>query len=248
MPTASSLVRRVSNGLRKIASGRRPFGESVWPGVPNDLFVAHSSIYHFAGRFVRGARVLDAGCGTGYGAPILVSSGAIRVHGVDIDARSIAYARRHFTSEAVSFSPGDCQDLALEGSSLDFVFASNVLEHLDHPELFLHSALQALRPGGRALFALPPITSEATAALHGDIAYHRSNLTLRAWHDLISGLPWTVAVYRHSFEGPGKAPDFASPRPSALTPSAFAFTESTVESLYASSPITAVFLAAWPAA
>lgn len=197
---------------------------------------------------MRGAAVLDAGCGTGYGAPILVSSGATRVHGIDIDPRSIAYARRHFASEAITFSPGDCQDLALEESSLDFVFASNVLEHLDHPERFLRAALRALRPGGRALLAVPPITSEATAALHGDIAYHRSNLTLRAWDDLLSGLPWTLAVYRHSFEGPGNAPDFASPWPSALSPSAFAFTESSVEALYASWPITAVFLAARPPA
>lgn len=247
MPSPSYWTRRVLNGLRKVGAGLRPFGESVWPGVPNDLFVAHASIYHFAARYVQGATVLDAGCGTGYGAGILAHSGATRVHGVDIDPLSVAYARRHFASAAVSFARGDCQALTVEDGRYDFVFASNVLEHLDRPGLLLDSAYRTLRPGGRALVALPPITSEATAALHRGIHYHRSNLTIDAWHALLSGLPWALSVHAHTFEGPGPYPDFASPFPSVLSPSAFAFREATLASLHEAPPITAIFLATKPA-
>jgi len=57
--------KRFLNGMRKVASGLRPFNESVWPGVRNDLFVAHESLYQLAAPYAAGARVLDAGCGTG---------------------------------------------------------------------------------------------------------------------------------------------------------------------------------------
>ena len=243
MSSASRRLRRLTNGVRKVAAGLRPFGESVWPGVRNDLFVAHASIYEFGARFAGGARVLDAGCGTGYGAAILVRAGAAHVHGVDVDGRSVAFARRHYGSGSISFSEGDCESLVLEEGAYGLVFASNVLEHLVRPERFLESAFRALRPGGRALIALPPITSEETAALHRDIHYHRSNRTVESWLALASSLPWSVALLAHVFRGPGPHPDFASPFPSTLTASAFDVREATLESMREATPITAIFLA-----
>ena len=117
-----------------------------------------------------------------------------------------------------------------------------MLEHLEAPELLLQSAFQALRPGGTALFAVPPITSDAAAAVHDRIHYHRSNLSVVAWHTLLTGLPWNVSVHAHVFAGTGPHPDFGSPFPSALLPSAFVVEPSTIEAIYDSTPITAVFL------
>src|SRR6266566_3430102 len=77
-------LHRALNGIRKVAAGLRPFSESVWPGVRNDLFVAHESIYRFFANDVRNRDVLDAGCGTGYGSHILARSGAKSVVGVDL--------------------------------------------------------------------------------------------------------------------------------------------------------------------
>ncbi len=236
-------TQRASNSIRKVAAGLRPFGESVWPGVQNDLFAGHASLYLFAGRFVRGARVLDVGCGTGYGAAILASHGALEVLGVDIDPLSVAYANRHFAAAGIHFRTGDAQRLLLSEATIDFLYASNVLEHLEAPELLLENAFQALRPGGAALFAVPPITSEAAATVHRGIHYHRSNLSVVAWHTLLAGFPWNVSVHAHAFAGSGPHPDFGSPFPTALHPSAFVVEPSTIEAIYGSPPITAVFLA-----
>ena len=241
-------ARRTVNGLRKVAAGLRPFGESVWPGVRNDLFVGHLSLYLFASQFVRGARVLDVGCGTGYGAQLLTAHGAIHVLGIDIDPLSVSYARRHFAAPVIEFRTGDAQRLRLADSSFEVIYASNVLEHLEEPELLLQRAFQALRPGGVAIFAVPPITSEATAALHHDIHYHRSNLTVVAWHALLTRLPWTVSVFSHLFAASGQHPDFSSPFPSSYGPSAFVVVPSSLEILCTSPSITAVFLAERPAA
>ena len=234
------------NGLRKVTAGLRPFGESVWPGVRNDLFVAHESIYRFASPYARDASVLEAGCGTGYGSRILSEAGASQVLGLDIDPLSIAFARRRFATPTLRFERADCQHLALPAAHFDLVFASNVLEHLVRPAGFVSTAFEALRPGGRALFAVPPITSVATAALHDDIHYHRSNLTVAAWHALLTAHAWTVTTFTHTFVDPEPHVDFASPFPSALSPSSFAFTEVPAEDLQGTPTITAVFLAAKP--
>ncbi len=110
---AETAVRRLLNGLRKVAAGLRPFNESVWPGVENDLLVAHRSIYRFFAGFVAGRDVLDAGCGTGYGSAVLADAGARSVLGVDVDRLSVAYAQRRFRRANLTFRRADCEQLEL---------------------------------------------------------------------------------------------------------------------------------------
>lgn len=236
-------VRRVLNGLRKVASGLRPFNESVWPGVENDLFVAHRSIYAFAAPLARDGDVLDAGCGTGYGTHELARAGARSVLGVDVDRLSVAFARRHYRHPRLAFRVADCETLAVAPGSLDLVFSSNVLEHLEEPEAFLGAAFAALRPGGRALLAVPPITTAEALGDNQGIHYHRSNLFLSEWHALLSTLPWSLTLFAHRPPEALPAPDFGSPFPSTLRPGDFRFEPSTLEEAHARVPLTAVFLA-----
>ena len=61
-------------------------GERVIPGqVDVDLLNEHLARYSFAARLARGKRVLDAGCGAGYGSAELARS-AESVVGVDVAA------------------------------------------------------------------------------------------------------------------------------------------------------------------
>lgn len=234
--------------MRKVASGLRPFNESVWPGVRNDLFVAHESLYRLAAPYAAGARVLDAGCGTGYGAAVFAEAGARSVLAVDLDFFSVRFARRHFPHPAITFRRGDCERLSLPPESLDLVFSSNVLEHLEHPDAFLASARAALAAGGAAVIAVPPITTDGVLEENRGIRYHRSNLTLSEWDALLERFPWSVTLYHHHFSGSGPTPDFTSPFPSMLATSDFSLTEGTVAEAYDFCPLTAVFVARRPAA
>jgi SAM-dependent methyltransferase len=234
-------ARRLRNGIKKLAAGLRPFGESVWPGVKNDLFVAHESIYLYFASLVAGRRVLDAGCGTGYGSALLARSGAASVLAVDIDRFSIRYARRRYSAPNLTFLTADCERLDLPEASLDVIVSSNVLEHLDRPERFLALAADALTAGGRLVVALPPITYAAALEQHERIRYHRSNLSVDGWLELFARCGWSVAVLAHRYAPEPALPDFRSLEPSRLSAGDFTVLPSHRNAVYAEPPITVVY-------
>lgn len=123
----------------RLSEGRRS-GTALWE--------LHMAAYRWAAQFAAGARVLDFGCGTGYGAAFLADT-ASHVTGYDIDEAAIAYAREHYGREGVEFTTGPP-----ESSSYDLVLSFQVIEHVD-PDAYLADALRALRPGGRLLLTTP---------------------------------------------------------------------------------------------
>ena len=107
--------------------------------------------------YCRNKRVLDAGCGTGYGSHFLASHGAASVFGVDISAEAIDEARQHYVLDNLRFEQRDVQaldDPALHGR-FDVVVNFETLSHLREPEKFLGGALKALAPGGTLVVSTP---------------------------------------------------------------------------------------------
>lgn len=233
---------RLGNSLRRWLAGLGLRGECVWPGAPTDLFRAHESVYAFAATLFEGGTVLDAGCGTGYGSALLAETKADAVLGVDVDPRSIAYARRHYERSNLRFAVADCQELTLDDDSLDFVVSSNVLEHLHDPGSFLRSMAAALRDGAKMLLVMPPIIDESSLRANEEIPYHVSNLYVEDWVRLFCGAGFDVRVFRHLY-GPGvERLDFASPLPSAARPEDFRFVEGTARDLYERPSLGGVYL------
>jgi SAM-dependent methyltransferase len=231
---------RAMNGLRKVAAGLRPFSESVWPGARTDLFVAHESLYELFALHAKGRVVLDAGCGTGYGACKVAESGASQVLGLDVDSRSIAFARKRYVHSHLEFRVDDIEQLSVPAASFDLVIASNSLEHLRTPTLFFRRLRGILRRGGSAFVAVPPIYGAKEAEIHAGIHYHRSNLSVSEWADLIRQEGFAVSGYIHQARGP-IMPNVYSHRPSRLASTDFSFVHVPVERLWLEPSITAVF-------
>ncbi|MFM7291557.1 MAG: class I SAM-dependent methyltransferase, partial [Planctomycetia bacterium] len=81
-------------------TGRGNFGERQDPGADDGAgdwgFLAHRSIYDFAGRYARGRRCLEIGCGTGYGSRLFLEAGATSLVAIDKDAAGLdALRARH---------------------------------------------------------------------------------------------------------------------------------------------------------
>lgn len=130
-------------------------GERVIPGeVEADLLNEHLARYAFAARFARERRVLDAGCGAGYGAARL-AAGARRVVALDLAAEAIDIARSRYASPRLEFLRADCRALPFASAAFDLVVAFEVVEHLGEWEKFLAEARRVLSGAGELVISTP---------------------------------------------------------------------------------------------
>ena len=114
----------------------------------------HHHRYLVATRYCADCDVLDVACGEGYGSALL-GRVAHRVLGVDLDAETVAFARRNYGSPHVLFQRGDAADLELEPNSFDVVVSFETLEHLTDHDGFLTGIRRVLRPGGLFIVSSP---------------------------------------------------------------------------------------------
>ena len=130
-------------------------GERVVPGlVDPNLFNEHLARYRFAAQYAQNARVLDAGCGSGYGTAELACA-ATSVVGMDISAEAVAHARRTFDAPNIRFLQGSCEALPFADASFDVVAAFEVIEHLEGWQQLLTEARRVLGPAGVLLVSTP---------------------------------------------------------------------------------------------
>ena len=229
-------------------------GERVTPDRADWGYYAHLSIYSFAKGFTADKRVLDAGCGTGYGSHYLLGQGADYVEAIDNSERAIAFCRRRYSALGLHFQAMNlCGELLLEDSDFDIAFSSNVMEHLPSPDAFLAQLIRILRPGGIFIMAVPPIVTPGMLEANKKNPYHITNLTPMAWFTKLNRYFQEVRGYRHwvmrEWEGEDGRPR-GIPSPASETTireTDFTFEEQPIEILNTlTSNITAVFVARFP--
>jgi SAM-dependent methyltransferase len=106
----------------------------------------HLERYHWASRFTRGLRVLDAACGSGYGSRILLDAGAREVTSVDLSPDAAAPSR---------FVRGDVAKLPLRNASVDAYVCFETIEHVPNDQALLREARRVLVPGGTFFCSTP---------------------------------------------------------------------------------------------
>ncbi|MDN3245119.1 class I SAM-dependent methyltransferase [Streptomyces mutabilis] len=143
-----------------------------------------------------GARVLDAGCGTGRALPPLraaVGRSGLVV-GADLTPAMLQAAVRAGRDRAGRLLLTDVAALPLRSRSLDAVFAAGLIAHLPDPAGNLTELARVVRPGG-VLALFHPIGRAALAARQG------RRITpddLRAEHrlrPLLAGSGWRMTSY-----------------------------------------------------
>jgi SAM-dependent methyltransferase len=129
-------------------------GERTLPGIAeeNYWFRRHEAAYLALLPFVRGADVLDAGCGEGYGAAILRRE-ARTVLALDNEQPVVAHvAARYPVLAAVR---GDLQRLPVGDGGVEVVANLQVVEHLHDQPAFVAECARVLRPAGTLLISTP---------------------------------------------------------------------------------------------
>jgi 2-polyprenyl-3-methyl-5-hydroxy-6-metoxy-1,4-benzoquinol methylase len=113
----------------------------------------HIQRYEFSAEYCAGKRVLDLGCGIGYGSYYLSSLPGTSVVGVDISDVAIREANKIYSGPSVEFLKADVERL-LDGPAVrergpfQAVVNFENIEHLQHPDRMLASARELLGSGG----------------------------------------------------------------------------------------------------
>ena len=130
-------------------------GERVIPGqVDPDLWAEHVSRYAFAARFASGARVLDLGCGAGYGTAELAGP-ARSAMGIDLAPEAVGHARSAYSLANISFIPASVTAVPFRDGVFDLITAFEVIEHLDDWRALLSEGRRLLRHNGVFLVSTP---------------------------------------------------------------------------------------------
>ncbi|MBU2575184.1 MAG: class I SAM-dependent methyltransferase [Elusimicrobia bacterium] len=155
----AEIIRRVKNFLSGIISSEK--GERFIPGhatgridetAPSDF----GGFYRFAAQFVKGAAILDTGCGCGYGIEYLVRSGAASCTGIDISQKALRYARGKFKEAGLSYLSGSAEDLSLfEDGKFDVVISIEVIEHLRDPQKHVADIFRVMKKGSILVLSTP---------------------------------------------------------------------------------------------
>ena len=131
-------------------------GERVIPGQTDpDLFNEHLARYSFARALVGQRRVLDAGCGAGYGTARLARR-ATYVVGLDNALEALRGAREEYAGSNIFFQQGDCAALPFSDESFDVVLHHAVFEHVPDPEKGYREIFRVLRRGGSTIGLVDP--------------------------------------------------------------------------------------------
>ena len=105
---------------------------------------------------VRGARVLDLGCGDAALSFLLRQQGATVV-GTDLDWIGVVWGQRQWrnqgTQAALAMANG--YDLPFPDAAFDCVICSEVLEHVQRPERLVGEMRRVLKVGGRFVLTTP---------------------------------------------------------------------------------------------
>jgi 2-polyprenyl-3-methyl-5-hydroxy-6-metoxy-1,4-benzoquinol methylase len=115
----------------------------------------HVARYLWGAQLARGRTVLDAGCGTGYGAKLIVEAGADRVVGVDISEDAVAEASEFNTSERVEIHQADLRSLPYADGEFSLVMCFEVIEHVEDRGAILDELARVLGREGILCISTP---------------------------------------------------------------------------------------------
>jgi 2-polyprenyl-3-methyl-5-hydroxy-6-metoxy-1,4-benzoquinol methylase len=130
-------------------------GERFIPEMMGGVLIEaeHLVRYALAAHVAKGKRVLDAGCGVGWGGALLRRAGAASVAGVDIAFDAIGYARTK--AAGVDFVVADLGRIPFSDGSFEVITCFEAIEHVERQDEVLDELARVLEPGGLLLVSSP---------------------------------------------------------------------------------------------
>jgi SAM-dependent methyltransferase len=157
-----------------------------------DLTAIHHLVrYKWAIELLRssaptGGRIVDVGCGAGYGAFELAGVLPLaQVTGIDYDQRAIARAASEFKRPNLRFVHGNplVWESVIGAEPFDVMVCFDVIEHVEHREILMENIVRHLKDDGRLLFSTPCGMPENN--LKPDWEFHRIEYGTASLYDFL---------------------------------------------------------------
>ena len=146
---------------------------------------------------INGRAVLDAGCGEGFFARILVARGA-RVTGIDLAPRLIALAREKDGQGAIAYRVADLSHPVPDLAGLfDAIGSHLALNDVADHRGFAATLATLTRPGGRAVIAL---NNPYSAVVREHVADYFANGARAVYGGMTAALGGEVSYYHRTLE------------------------------------------------
>ena len=162
-------------------------------GKESDVYKEHIGRYNFAVQLVKDKRVLDIACGSGYGAAMLVESGAKEVVGGDIDDEVIRAAKDRYKNSNLNFEKVNAEELFFNDEYFDVVVSFETIEHIKDYKKYLSEIKRVLRPGGLLIISTP--NRKITHRLGINNPYHIKEFILNELREELEGYFTEIELY-----------------------------------------------------
>lgn len=130
-------------------------GERVLPDDQDVNYSLHRARYEFISPLVTGLDVLDVGCGTGYGAEVLLDAQARTYVGVDVAPDAVAFAHAKYPHSSASFAQMDGLSLGFALDSFDLICSFEVIEHVPDEHSYLREMARVVKQEGTYIVSTP---------------------------------------------------------------------------------------------
>ncbi len=165
--------------LYYLLTGYWSTGERLHPFFVTNNYVNHIRVYQYLKQFAAGKRVLDVGCGVGYGTALLANT-AESVAGIDISLAAVREAIRLYPYE--QFFQMDAENMTFPDESFDITVSTENFEHLPNQARHVDELARVVRKDGFCFIATP--NPELFAGLNNP--FHTKENTYAELRDLFS--------------------------------------------------------------
>ena len=161
-------------GLKAIAKGsdfhdflQERYVPSTWSEIAE---YEHFPRYELARQLAIGRKVLDFGCGTGYGTEMLASKAKMAI-GVDIDTSALDWAKQYHRLPNLEFQYSEDFLGNFEDNSFDMITCFEMIEHVNEADQYkaLGAFNRVLKSNGVLLISTP---NPNMTSLYGENPYH----------------------------------------------------------------------------
>jgi len=106
-------------------------------------------------KLIEGKFVLDVGSGGGWLVDHVINKGKSSIVSMDLSSKNISKLVELFPNERYTGVVGDALNMPFKDGVFDYVVASEVIEHVPDPKLFLEHLYRVVKPGGKLIISTP---------------------------------------------------------------------------------------------